>query len=62
MYLALAAISFGIFAVNVAAGAYWSKPFMSNLGELACLAVAAACFVVAIQQAEARRNGRHEGH
>lgn len=55
MFLALSGMTFAVFAVNVAMGAFTGQAFLGDVGEMLVLFAASALFVVAILQKEADR-------
>ncbi|MCB1449269.1 MAG: hypothetical protein KDJ67_03985 [Nitratireductor sp.] len=56
MFLILAALSFSVFVGNVFYGSVSGSSPLGNVGELLLLMLAAVSFVVAILQAEKRRD------
>lgn len=57
MPLALAAICFAVFGLNVGLGSFAGNAFLSDVGEMLVLFAAAIFFVVAIVKKEAAAKG-----
>jgi len=55
MFLAVSAIVFAIYFINVAMGAFAGTTFLGDVGEMLVLFAASIFFVVAILQKEADR-------
>lgn len=53
MFLALAALLFAVFSLNVVMGSLTASPFLGDIGEMAVLFAASVAFVVAILKREA---------
>jgi len=54
MFLVAAATLLAIFSVNVALGAAWNSPFLSDVGEMVVLFAASVAFTAAILRREAQ--------
>lgn len=54
MALAAAAILFGVFAINVVAGAFFGGPFLGDVTEMLFLLATSVFFVAAVLKREAR--------
>ncbi len=61
MFLALSAITFAVFAVNVGLGAFAGNAFLGDVGEMLVLFATSIFFVVAILQKEAARKNQGGG-
>ncbi len=61
MSLIASALMFGVFAANVAMGAFIGKAIFGDVGEMLVLFAAAALFVVAILKKEADRKNENGG-
>lgn len=56
MYMGIAAVSFGLYFLNVTSGAFGGGVFLGDVKEMLLLAFSAFFFVVAILKKEAQAN------
>ena len=61
MFLFASLIVFLFYFSNVAAGAFWDRGYLGDVGEMLVLFVASILFVIAILKKEAERKNRDGG-